>query len=1199
MNFTKGDSEFNQTDLTIEVNNVSSATDSWDYYSGSAYDSTHSIYPGGYTLTATLSGGDSFDVKWKDNKNTADYSIIGNISNSTGTDVDKNLFALSGDQKTLIYHDSKPMYGYSVTSETVLGNTIYKVDYENAKEFQTSDIEVIRNKDNNSANISVSFDLSTPGTDGSVTIKGTAPYYTGTVKLTGYAVHADLADAAVTVPDEDKEVTLNGETTASGGTDTKKPTVTVKWGGNTVAESNYNKIYTYNDNASSEPALGTAKAYVIGLSEQSDIYLGSNYQTYKVVRKMAKLQVTIPIYETYDHTSNPVTKKIIDVDNNGNNQTDVDILTFDDRLRNLSYTDAKLAFKVLYENETDYEIPQGTVTITSASSTAQVSNHISNFSQVNSVYTVKVTDENGASISGTFKINPGHIYVTYNYSAGKTYTYDGESHTPEITVTNAADEVISNYYTINYNTSVDLTDGVPVNAQNVGYTIIGSSPYSGTVCTRNSTKEAYSDKGHLSVSGLNYVISPRSITDSGITVADIADYEYTQSTITPDVGITYNNSSSGQTYTLTQSTDGGSSGDFTVTSHGPNPGKYTVTIRGVNNYNEETTKTFTINKLNLSKYTAQLTMSNAVYKGEAYTLNNIFTGNQKVQLLQGSDSEEWSYGNFDYKFADSSYSSGITDVGHYTITLTPGTGKGDLYEGSVDVNFNINKRSLKYSGEKTLEGYISNPYTFGYSITLDGTAATKDTEKDNVYYVTGKEFWNSGNQVRPAVIVKDNNCKDTSTYQTPATLSDGTDYYLEYGTNTTAGKNTGLVRIRTNSDYKHYTDEVVVYFNIGKDIEESGFTAKVEPTPNQYNGKVQYPKVSVTDDKSVTKVIYDPELDPDGNGNVLSDFADRYKINWDGNYTDVGNYTVTVEGIGEYYGSITADSDYNIIPKDLSDYDFSVDLEGEDTYYYNNGNARLPAYFYNGKNIEPEIKSVTAKNKSGEEVTLISKSDYDYTTNYPGVSNSTYPGVSNSTELSTTGVPTNEPYVTITVKGNYSYTGTDPSASFVIMPHYLDKNDAVVFAETGSNWSDNKFKYYNKKTYIYKGTPVDPVTGLLLDGTDLITSGFGKSITNNGYVGDADVSINGERTSEVNDSGSQAYLDKNKDLPIYSGAGNLAGTLTDKFKIVGDLSDDDLLKISVRDQVYDEALATDADYKEYLVDNDGSFRKVQRKCDVS
>ncbi|MCQ2748845.1 MAG: hypothetical protein MJ246_02235 [Clostridia bacterium] len=292
---------------------------------------------------------------------------------------------------------------------------------------------------------------------------------------------------------------------------------------------------------------------------------------------------------------------------------------------------------------------------------------------VSTGYNISLSEPTG-TIEITYKITPSSVLNTSVSLSSTSYTYNGSSQKPSVTVT----DNINKKATLVNNT--DYTISWPSDSTSVGtktVTVTGKGNYN------DSTSKTYT-------------INPASITGKAISLNPTS--------------CTYNGSAQKPTVTVS----GLSSNDYNVSySNNVNAGTATVTVTGKGNYTGTLTKNFTISQKSISSgYTGNLTSSSYTYTGSDQCPTATVSG---LTL------------NTDYTV---SYPSDKKNVGTKTITFT---GKGN-YNGSFTKTYTINARPLtdaSYTGPTILEYSKSDKkteVTNGIKITYNGMTLVNGTD---------------------------------------------------------------------------------------------------------------------------------------------------------------------------------------------------------------------------------------------------------------------------------------------------------------------------------------------------------------------------------------------------------------------------------------------------------------------------------------
>lgn len=317
------------------------------------------------------------------------------------------------------------------------------------------------------------------------------------------------------------------------------------------------------------------------------------------------------------------------------------------------------------------------------------------------------------------------------------------------------------------------------------------------------------------------------------------------------------------------------------------------------------------------------------------------------------------------------------------VTLTKDTDYKAYYKDSINAGTNTGKVIIegirKYNGSR---GDWDNP------------AATYTIEKAEITPVVTITGWTYGSPANAPEVKEGNPGKGEVSYKYKVT-SEGDDTYSAE-VPTAANNYTVKATVAETPNYKEGT--AIKTFTISpKTI--AGATITLTPESFTYNGQNQKPTVSVKDGET------DLTLDTD------------YTVSNEGG-TNVGEYTVTITGKGNYDSKTTATKKFNITVLEKTP---TVALANPDE-----------AIVYDGTAKEPAVK-VSVVIKDGDEPTILTLNT-DYTVDYSDNVNA----------------GTNTAKATVTLKGNYKGTG---SGTFTIAPKSIANvsiSDIADQAYTGS-----------------------------------------------------------------------------------------------------------------------------------------------------
>lgn len=314
----------------------------------------------------------------------------------------------------------------------------------------------------------------------------------------------------------------------------------------------------------------------------------------------------------------------------------------------------------------------------------------------------------------------------------------------------------------------------------------------------------------------------------------------------------------------------------------------------------------------------------------------------------------------------SQYYGGIVGEGSWTIItdcFNAGIVEGTLYVGSIVGSNGASRLNNNYHTTTTTGGVGANDVATGTDQT-GATTVAKITAAEGVTLTlptTPTYVWNNENLYESGVVVT-----------LDFTVPEGK-YWDHYTVNNGKISNAGVKEgEHTLTDF---TADVVIsatFVSELTDIATAGVTiADIEDLT--YNGKEQHPSPVVT-----------------LNSNVL-EAGSNYQVTYSEGCTNVGTYTITVEGVGRYSGRLT--KSFKIVPYDISGCDIKVENKP-----------------YTG-----DVINVTPTVKYGS-ITLAQGEDKDYTF------------VTNPTTVQEAGDYT----LTVTGKGNY--TGTKEVSFNVYYP---------------------------------------------------------------------------------------------------------------------------------------------------------------------
>lgn len=453
---------------------------------------------------------------------------------------------------------------------------------------------------------------------------------------------------------------------------------------------------------------------------------------------------------------------------------------------------------------------------------------------------------------------------------------------------------------------------------------------------------------------------------------DKADYTYTGDAIEPIISWT---NADPDPVVLTKGTDYEIKGFFEIKGGAATPmyqedgktpkapvnvGSYKISITGKGNYSGTRELEFKIIKANLwdsNKWTSPAGKTGLKYTGEDQELVTAATVPQGVTIKYYTKYS--SDGFIDYNYLTSSgevWSEVVPtgkETGYYAVFYK--MEGGDNYEdggpSAIGIAVNIDKGVTTITAGNQTVTYTGDPQEYTGASVADNENATL-----NIAYYTSEE--NCTNEEHALTGVP----TDAKTYYVKATLSDP---------NYTADPKTAVFTISPKSIET-------------SSIELSGTLFRVEDNSFEYNGQNQKPEIIVTD------------LDRGANGTLLVENTD-YTVTNDGG-VNVGEYTVTVTGMGNYSGTVN-DITFIIRAKEIETEDITVTLEDQ-------------GLTFDGTEKKPAVASVTIPGNGAPIV--LTTDDYDADGIVYG--NNIDAGVNTAT-------------ATVELKGNYSGTGV---ATFTI-----------------------------------------------------------------------------------------------------------------------------------------------------------------------
>ena len=485
-------------------------------------------------------------------------------------------------------------------------------------------------------------------------------------------------------------------------------------------------------------------------------------------------------------------------------------------------------------------------------------------------YTVTLTGKGyyTGTVTKSFTIDKQVLDESCVTLSADSFVFNAAVQTPTVTVKNAAGTKISE--------NVSYTATIPADSKLPGaytVTVKGKGNYAGTVTKTFTIESQPLDESRVTISADTFAYNAE-VQKPTVTVRNAAG-----SVVTVD-----------RSYTVSYS------GECKM------PGTYTVTVTGKGNYAGTVTKTFTIERQQIDASRVTLSKSSYVFNAAVHkptvTVKN--AAGTKITLNSSYTVE---------------YSGECKLPGTYTVTVT---GKGN-YAGTVTKTFTINKQPLDAS-RVTLSksSYVFNAAVQKPTVTVKNAAGTKislntsytlsysgECKLPNTYTitVTGKGNY-SGTVTKTFTITKQP--LDASR----VTLSaDSFEFNGEVQKPTVTVKNAAGTKISLNTSY------TLAYS--GDCIQPGTYSVTVEAKGN-YSGSVTKeftitaPPELTADNVTITGTCFQydgtvktPEITAVFGNTTLVENVD-YTVSYSGDCIENGTYTVTVAGINDYVGEVTA-----------------------------------------------------------------------------------------------------------------------------------------------------------------------------------------------------------------------------------------------------------------------------------------------------
>lgn len=646
----------------------------------------------------------------------------------------------------------------------------------------------------------------------------------------------------------------------------------------------------------------------------------------------------------------------------------------------------------------------------------------------------------------------GGLTISFTGTEPITFTYDGNSKVPEVTVVGA------DSYELTYQKK---------NSGDEGYSTVGSAIDAGDyrICATS---------GEQTSNYLTFTITQADWPVTDVTVAATHEYNGNPPAVTVSGG------TEGKEYTVTYK-----KGEETISAAPVNVGEYSVIVSPTANYlGEPVTKSFNITAKEIlengftltdctyngtpqkpdvmlgdtkltekTDYTIECSNNTAVGKASAkvtftgnysgreytkeYTINPIpttglsltvaqpYAYNGKAPAVTVKNGETALTTGFDlsYKVKNGDALTQAPVVpGEYTVTAT----FDDTYAKSGENNFTLSQNYSITKAEITSTS-VTTAYDFCHSndtpvvtVTVGGSVLAADTDYTVSYTdagstrtitVTSKGNHYTGTGTKTQTILPDtaptiSGVATNGTYHTKPTVTVTGDnlekVYVKQGTSTTETEHTAATaggETKATFELDFSTDAYTI-----RAVDKAGKSYTLATNVTVSRKPITFAMVTVTGVDDVTYdgtaktatsiVVKDGEKTLElGTESVPKDYTVSYTNN-----TNAGTATITIEGTGNYMGTVS--KTFTIKPKALT----STALSG------------IVDKTYTGSPIEQEGLTVRDEDRTPEEKKTLVK-DTDYTVAY---SNNTNPGTAK---------------VTITLRGNYTGTlektftiGMDPSA---------------------------------------------------------------------------------------------------------------------------------------------------------------------------
>ena len=329
------------------------------------------------------------------------------------------------------------------------------------------------------------------------------------------------------------------------------------------------------------------------------------------------------------------------------------------------------------------------------------------------------------------------------------------------------------------------------------------------------------------------------------------------------------------------------------------------------------------------------------------------------------------------------------------------------YNVSYAENLNVGQASVTVSGAGSYYGAVTKNFTI----------APKDLAETDINVKVSNAGYAGGHKVVPQMSITYNG----------HTLQEGTDYICELSNNEYVSVDSKASA--TFIGKGNYTGKRTAEFEVTK-VNLAGGTVKLDKTSAVYTGEVITPEVEVSCPIG------------DGTTYILQKDID-YTINYGNGIKDAGKYNISIQGYGNFYGSLHPT--FTVEPKSIAADDITVSVPDMD---------------YTGSAVEPKL--VVTDTTRGVELTK--GTDYDVT-------------FKNNTNSASKDDADAAPTVKITGKGNY---GESREATFNIGKSLADAQvriaqDQQEFTYDGTSHIPTYAVYLSDGTLLQEGADYEMI----------------------------------------------------------------------------------------------------------------------------